>query len=311
MQSKKGCLRFTVGQCCVFAVVAIWLGKRTLHRPARGATDDFRLRVQPQSLVEENRLVYGIIPLVPGQAGRCWFHSQRPHHQDREIFKRLGGLVESESCTAAPVNGARYISEAEICRCTAPPSSAFARHFLEIGAADGQYLSNLLFYELQLDWTGICVEGSPISFDMLKRNRPKCSNVNAVIGPSTEDQVFYTFDSPNSWEIGMSCMKGTACGTNDVDAQRYANENGLVLYKTLVPMRRLSQIFAEHHMQEFGWIMVDVEGAEDTVLQTIDLSAIKSDFISHEGEHEIAKQHILSAGYALNFTIGPDQFYLK
>jgi len=160
--------------------------------------------------------------------------------------------IDVESCTNAPVNGARYTSEAELCNCTAAPATAFSRHFLEIGSADGQYLSNLLFFELQLGWTGVCVEGSPISFELLKKNRPTCENVNAVIGPSSDDKIFYTFDSPNSWEIGMSCMKGMACGQNDKAAQKYAKKKGLVLHKQAVPMRQLSSIFAEHNLRQFG-----------------------------------------------------------
>ena len=263
------------------------------------------------SAVTRNQIEYGVVPLLPGQKGRCWFHSQRPHHQDREVFKRLGGSIDVESCTNAPVNGARYTSEAELCNCTAAPATAFSRHFLEIGSADGQYLSNLLFFELQLGWTGVCVEGSPISFELLKKNRPTCKNVNAVIGPSSDDKIFYTFDSPNSWEIGMSCMKGMACGQNDKAAQKYAKKKGLVLHKQAVPMRQLSSIFAEHNLRQFGWIMIDVEGAEDIVLPTIDLFTVEADFISYEGQHETAKHHLEAAGYGNSFSIGPDQFFSK
>jgi len=64
-------------------------------------------------------------------------------------------------------------------------------------------------------------------------------------------------------------MQGGACGKNDGEAQKYADEHKLTLYKLQVPMRKLSDIFAENNMSNFGWIMVDVEGAEDTVLQTM------------------------------------------
>ena len=205
---------------------------------------------------------YGITPLSPGEPGRCWFHSQLPHKQDREIFKRLGGAINDTSCEKAGVLEARYTSEAEICSCVAPPKSSFQKHFLEIGSADGQYLSNLLFFEMQLNWRGICVEGSPVSFEMLQRNRPDCVKVNAVIGPTQGRTMFYTFDSPNSWEIGMSCMQGGACGKNDDEAQKYADERKLTLYKLQVPMRKLSDIFAENNMSNFGWILVDVEGVK-------------------------------------------------
>jgi len=230
------------------------------------------------------------------------------------MFKKLGGMIDDTSCKAAGVVGARYSSEAEICTCTAPPASSFGKHFLEIGSADGQYLSNLLFFEMQLNWRGICVEGSPVSFEMLQRNRPDCTNVNAVIGSTQDQAMFYTFDSPNSWEVGMSCMQGTECGKNDDEAQKYADERNLKLHKQNVPMRKLSDIFAENNMNDFGWIMVDVEGAEDIVVPTIDLSKVRADYISYEAnngaDHVVARKHLMSSGYEVKFTVGPDKFYM-
>ena len=306
---RRRFVSLTCSLCCVYTFKRL-LDGLTKQRNFSGEIDSPNSQ---KNQVEMNRLTYNVHPLIPGRSGRCWFHSQAPHFQDREILKRLGGSVDDAFCEPAPVKGARYSSEAVICPCTAPPSSAFHRHFLEIGAADGQYLSNLLFFELQLGWAGICVEGSPSSFELLKRNRPLCINVNAVIGPSAKEHVFYTFDSPNSWEIGMSCMQGTQCGETDAEAQKYADENGLTLYKQYVPMRKLSEIFAENEMKNFGWIMVDVEGAEDIVLPTIDLQQITADYISYENnvEHGVARRYLVDGGYDLNFAIGPDLFYSK
>lgn len=298
MQLKNG---RTFAIYLLIAVVFVLRGYRTLY-------------VSPKSVIENGRLEYDIVPLSPGEVGRCWFHSQSSHKQDREIFKRLGGSIDDASCTKAFVKEARYTSEARICACIAPPATAFHKHFLEIGSADGQYLSNLLFFEMQLNWRGVCVEGSPVSFQMLQRNRPDCIKVNAVIGPSSGDSVFYTFDSPKSWEIGMSCMQGTECGKSDKEAQKYADVKGLTLHKQKVPMKKLSSIFAENDMREFGWIMVDVEGAEDLVIPTIDLSVVQADYISYEmnaKEHEAARDHLVAAGYKFEFTIGYDRFFTK
>jgi len=257
--------------------------------------------------IERSRLLYGIVPLQPGVKGKCWFHGQLPHAQDREVFKRIGGQIQE--CNPAPLMGARYISQAEICDCTPPTKAEFSKHFLEIGSADGQYLSNLLFFEMQMNWRGFCVEGSPSSFEMLSVNRPNCITVNAVIGTDSGNKKFYTFDSPDSWEVGMSCMDGTSCASSEEQAQKYARERNLRLRKDLVPMRRLSDIFAEHGIADFGWIMIDVEGAEDIVVPTVDLTTISAKFISYEGVHEEAARHLEKGGYAKSFEVGPDVFY--
>ena len=232
-----------------------------------------------------------------------------PLAPDREVFKRLGGKIGE--CEAASVVGARYSSEAEICDCTAPTASNFGKSFLEIGSADGQYLSNLLFFEMQLNWTGFCIEGSPVSFALLEENRPRCTTINAVIGPDEGSRTFYTFDSPSSWEIGMSCMQGTACGNSDEDAQRYADERKLELKKESVRMQKLSDIFATHGAEEFGWLMVDVEGAEDIVLPTIDFGRVRAQLVSYEGEHPVAFEHLQKSRYEQIMQVGPDRFFAR
>merc|ERR550514_737965 len=105
------------------------------------------------------------------------------------------------------------------CKCVAPEeASSFGNKFLEIGATDGVYLSNTLFFESQMGWRGLCIEGSPTSYALLRQNRPGCVNVNAVIGDPDKigaAKTFYSFDQDlavdggnvGGWQIGMSCME--------------------------------------------------------------------------------------------------------
>lgn len=43
--------------------------------------------------------------------------------------------------------------------------------FLDIGAHDGETLSNSLFFEEELGWSGICFEQIPEIFEKLKQRR--------------------------------------------------------------------------------------------------------------------------------------------
>ena len=45
--------------------------------------------------------------------------------------------------------------------------------FIEAGAYDGEALSNSLFYELKLNWTGILVEANPDAFNEMKSKNRK------------------------------------------------------------------------------------------------------------------------------------------
>lgn len=54
--------------------------------------------------------------------------------------------------------------------------------FVDVGAHDGVYLSNTLFFEKELNWSGICVEPSKQSHIMIK-NRPNSKVLNFCVCP--------------------------------------------------------------------------------------------------------------------------------
>ena len=306
--ARRRYTRLMMRTSAVFILLFVFLSRL---KPAFFALGSLGKTSSPtlESAVYLSAKSYGVRPLEPGQKGKCWFHSQQPHEQDKVIFKRLGGEVGE--CSSAPVQDQAKLaySEAQLCACKAPPASAFESHFLEIGANDGQYLSNSLFFEMQLRWTGLCIEGSPSTFEQLRINRPKCANFNALVGPISQARTFYTFISPASWETGVSCMKGTACAKSDKDAQQYAAENNLQLRTDEVQVIRLSDAFSMVALSKFSWLSIDVEGAEDIVVPTIDFTAIEADYISIEGTHLLARDYLLANGYRADFTVGPDTFF--
>jgi FkbM family methyltransferase len=239
--------------------------------------------------------------LTPGAKGVCLFHGQEPHYQDRGIFTRMGGQVDDACCLNLPLVGVSpYLSVSQVCPCTAPADPlAFDRSFLEIGALDGQFLSNLLFFESQMGWRGLCVEGSPQSYPYLVKNRPHCSTVNGVIGNEGGNKTFLTFSPKgvDSWERSMSCMLGSSVCSDMESAQAYAAQTGTTVVAHTVPMLRLADLFAERKFKKMGWIMVDVEGAELYVLQTVDFTQVCARFVSYEGEKAAVKALMEDAGY--------------
>ena len=53
--------------------------------------------------------------------------------------------------------------------------------YVEIGANDGLHMSNSYFFERYLGWRGMCVEANPHTYRQLRRHRPRCVNVNALV----------------------------------------------------------------------------------------------------------------------------------
>jgi len=193
--------------------------------------------------------------------------------------------------------------------CHSAPTAAAAAAFA------GQFLSNLLFFESQMGWRGLCVEGSPLNFVALVRNRPLCAKVNAVVGTGIASAVFYTFQRDGSWESAMSCMRGSAtvpACADDAAAAGYAASSGTTLVLHTVPGFPLSALFARANISVLGWASVDVEGAEEAVFGSADWGAAgtPAHFISYEGLRPAVAAMLSGAGYLATGTLGVDALYL-
>ena len=55
------------------------------------------------------------------------------------------------------------------------------RFFLEAGAYDGEMISNTLFFEMKLGWSGLLIEPNPIAFEKLLHKQRKAWAINACI----------------------------------------------------------------------------------------------------------------------------------
>jgi FkbM family methyltransferase len=220
-------------------------------------------------------------PLRPGEKGAHWFHSQSHEttRQDSFVFKMLGGEIDEESCTGSKFCFVSDFSqEIRKCNCRARTSpGAFGRTFLEIGATDGLYLSNMAFFEYQMGWSGVCVEASPIVFQKLHQNRPNCKSFNAVVGKAFKGKssTFLSFMKYGSWEIGMSGMLGSKRHLKSIEnAKKYAEDVNATLQVDQVPGVLLSNLYEEAGMKQIDWASIDVEGHEASVLETWDIEKV-------------------------------------
>ena len=270
---------------------------------------------------------YKTTTLQPKVPGKCFFHSQNPDKQDEVVFTRLGGTIGActQVCPIIPAQTCptmdSYIkwTDAKICDCTPGDASAFGRTFLEIGANDGQFLSNSLFFESQMGWRGLCVEASPFNFNNLHKNRPLCANVQALVGNREGTGTFASFEHESStkgWEDLMSCLVGSPgssiCRTKE-SAEAYAKRGSFPMKFYEVPWLKLSDLFAEQCFEEMGWWSIDTEGAEEYVIETIDMSKASANFVIVEGTGMTPKitSMLSNAGYKEEGKKNLDHWFTK
>ena len=211
----------------------------------------------------------------------CAFQSTE--RQDQLIFTLLGGVV--------PHLGARcrvWDPPAGRCGCRAPNALVGRNHtVVEMGANDGIHMSNSYFFSKTLGWRALLVEGNPDVYKRIALHRPEAERVNALVGnprhfPPDGKAPFYSFYRPGDtekantardWETGLS---GIAAPNSSNEALRsvahardYAARYGVRFQQHRLDVMRFSFLLDDMAIDRVDVLFLDVEGAELSVLQTL------------------------------------------
>lgn len=151
-------------------------------------------------------------------------------------------------------------------------------YFIELGACDGLYLSNTLFFERELKWNGICIEPNDIYFDQLVKNR-SCNLSNDLISSVPNNIVDFS-------------LCDAASGIIDDNAGPFTSRATLVKKLTVT----LDSVLDKHNAPKvIDYLSLDVEGHEYAILSTFPFDKYKFRCITveHNAPHVGPKQQML------------------
>ena len=151
--------------------------------------------------------------------------------------------------------------------------------FIDIGAHDGLTINNTIFFEKYRGWTGVCVEPLPEVYQKLLANRPQAKALQCAI--SSEEGAAEFICNTGYTEM-LSGLK------NNYDPRHTARMESELLAMggsskiITVPTRRLESICDELQIKHIHYLSVDVEGAEFSVIKSINFDKIFIDIIDFE-----------------------------
>lgn len=184
-------------------------------------------------------------------------------------------------------------------------------YFIELGACDGLYYSNTLFFERNLNWNGICIEPNNNYMEELKKNR-KCNISNDLVYSHEGEKVNFALCEATS-------------GIIDDNIGPFTKKDTYVLKTT----NTLENILSKYNAPKIiDYLSLDVEGQEYNILSTFPFDKYKFRCITveHNAPHVGIKPQMLireileKNGYTFvkgnddvnNWAHGPiDDFYIN
>ena len=151
-------------------------------------------------------------------------------------------------------------------------------YFIELGACDGLYLSNTLFFERNLNWKGICIEPNDNYIKELYANR-KCNISNELVYSCEGEKVNFA-------------LSEAASGIMDENIGPFTRKDQSVL-KTTTTLGNILDKFKAPNIIDY--LSLDVEGQEYNILSTFPFDKYKFRCITveHNAPHIGPKQQML------------------
>lgn len=155
--------------------------------------------------------------------------------------------------------------------------------FVDVGAHDGESLSNTYFFEKERGWKGICVEPIPSVFEKLQALRKESKCYQVAIDSDETDKTFL---------VGKGYPEMFSVLSNHLDPRHYIRvqnemrDNGGELVSIQVQTKRLDSLFKEQGISHVNYMSIDVEGAEFGVLESIDFDKTTFDIIEVECNYD-------------------------
>lgn len=157
--------------------------------------------------------------------------------------------------------------------------------FVQIGANDGVYGDSISRYAFKYPWQGILVEPQPDIFKKL------VENYRSAPGRYCFENI--AIAAANLREITLWRPKPSANGRFDStiasarfnNASSQATNAGQGMEPIQVPCLTLTELLTKHQWNEVDLLLIDTEGLDYEVLQTLDFSQVRPTVIQFEHGH--------------------------
>lgn len=137
-------------------------------------------------------------------------------------------------------------------------------YYVEVGALDGETISNTYFFEKALGWTGVLVEANPAMAEQCRLARPRSLVAATAVSAPGAPETLALHVAEGPW-AGMSSVSPTRVHKGML-RDRHATTHTI-----RVPTATLDRVLEDAGTTRIDFISIDVEGHEADVLRGFDL----------------------------------------
>jgi len=182
--------------------------------------------------------------------------------------------------------------------------------FVEIGAHDGITFSNSKFLESKEDWSGICIEANPAVYGRLIKNRPNSTCLNVAVSDRDGEANFLLNTGHTEMLSGLVTDYSKKHRKRiDRELAKYGGTSNILV----IPSLKLETIISEQELSEIDLLMIDVEGAEYSILKAIDFTRVRINSILVERNYSSSPiyQFLNRQGFSRLVSLGGDDLYFR
>lgn len=180
--------------------------------------------------------------------------------------------------------------------------------FVDIGAHDGQSLSNTYFLEKRLGWTGIAIEPIPERFAELKRNRG-CICLQGCISGKKGISAFNIISGDSEMLSGIPSQYDRR---HKVRIAKEIEQRGGKHLEIVTQTFTLNEILESNGLHHVDYVSMDVEGSELDILGAFDFDRFDVKIFGIENNYQDPRipKLMRSKGYVFHSVVG-DEFYVR
>jgi len=183
--------------------------------------------------------------------------------------------------------------------------------FCEVGSYDGIKGSNTYFFEKYLDWSGICIEPTPLFYKKLCQNR-KAITMQCCAYDRNVEKEFMAISGKGEMLSGL-VDKYNIYHTDRINKETVNSDKNIIDVRC-IPLKR---IFNDFDITVVDYLSIDTEGSEINVLRGIDFEKVHINVISVEDNYpwlqESGNVHsiLIKNGFSFHKKIICDKIYVN